>query len=34
MGMTCSTNGKKRNVYRILEGNAEGKRLLRTTRRR
>jgi hypothetical protein len=25
MGMVCSTNGEKRNAYRILEGNPEGK---------
>jgi hypothetical protein len=26
MGRACSTNGEKRNVYRILVGKAEGKR--------
>jgi hypothetical protein len=28
MGRTCSTNGEKRNEYRILVGNPEGKRPL------
>jgi hypothetical protein len=28
MGRACSTNGEKRNVYRILEGKPEGKRPL------
>jgi hypothetical protein len=28
MGRACSTNGEKRNGYRILVGNPEGKRLL------
>jgi hypothetical protein len=28
MGSACSTNGEKRNVYRILVGKAEGKRPL------
>jgi hypothetical protein len=28
MGRECSTNGEKRNVYRILVGKPEGKRLL------
>jgi hypothetical protein len=27
-GRTCSTNGEKINVYRILVGKPEGKRLL------
>jgi hypothetical protein len=26
MGKACSTNGKKRNAYRILVGKPEGKR--------
>jgi hypothetical protein len=30
----CSTNGEKRNVYRILVGNPEGKTLLGRPRRR
>jgi hypothetical protein len=30
---TCSTNGKKRNAYRILVGKPEGKRPLGTPRR-
>jgi hypothetical protein len=34
MGGTCSTNGEKRNAYRILEGKPEGKRPLGTPRRR
>jgi hypothetical protein len=34
MGVACSTNGENRNAYRILEGNAEWKRPLGTTRRR
>jgi hypothetical protein len=35
MGMACSTNGKKkRNAYRILVGNPEGKRPLGKPRRR
>jgi hypothetical protein len=29
MGGACSTNGEKRNAYRILVGNPEGKRPLR-----
>jgi hypothetical protein len=34
MSMACSTNGEKRNVYRILLGKAEGMRPLgRPTRR-
>jgi hypothetical protein len=28
MGRACSTNGEKRNAYRILVGNPEGKRPL------
>jgi hypothetical protein len=28
MGGACGTNGKKRNVYRLLVGNSEGKRPL------
>jgi hypothetical protein len=28
MGRVCSTKGKKRNAYRILVGNQNGKRLL------
>jgi hypothetical protein len=28
MGTACSTNGDKRNAYRILVGNPEGKRPL------
>jgi hypothetical protein len=28
MGATCSTNGEKRNEYRLLVGKPEGKRLL------
>jgi hypothetical protein len=34
MGRACSTNGKKRNAYRILVGKPEGKRPLRRPRRR
>jgi hypothetical protein len=34
MGMACSTNGEKRNAYRILVGNPEGKRPLGKPRRR
>jgi hypothetical protein len=34
MGRVCSTNGEKRNAYRILVGKLEGKRLLRRRRRR
>jgi hypothetical protein len=34
MGWACSTNGEKRNTYRILVGNPEGKRSLRRLRRR
>jgi hypothetical protein len=32
MGRACSTNGEKRNVYRILVGKPEGKRPLGTPR--
>jgi hypothetical protein len=34
MGRVCSTNGEKRNAYRILVGNLYGKTPLRTPRRR
>jgi hypothetical protein len=34
MGRSCSTNGEKRNAYRILVGNSEGKRPLGKARRR
>jgi hypothetical protein len=34
MSMAYSTNGEKRNTYRILVGKPEGKRLLRRPRRR
>jgi hypothetical protein len=34
MGRACSTNGEKRNAYRILMGNIEGKRPLGRSRRR
>jgi hypothetical protein len=34
MCRACSTNGEKRNSYRILEGNPEGKRPLGRPRRR
>jgi hypothetical protein len=34
MGRACSTNGDKRNVYRILVGKPEGKRPLGIPRRR
>jgi hypothetical protein len=34
MGETCSTNGEKRNAYRILVGKPEGKRQLGRPRRR
>jgi hypothetical protein len=34
MGRACSTNGEKRNAYRILVGKPEGKRPLeRSTRK-
>jgi hypothetical protein len=34
MGRACSTNGEKRNAYRILVGKPEGKRPVRRPRRR
>jgi hypothetical protein len=34
MGGVCSTNGEKRNAYRILVGKPEGERPLRRQRRR
>jgi hypothetical protein len=34
MGRVCSTNGEKRNSYRILAGKPEGKRPLGGPRRR
>jgi hypothetical protein len=34
MGMACSTNGEKRNAYRILVGKPEVKRPLGRPRRR
>jgi hypothetical protein len=34
MDRACSTNGEKRNAYRILVGKPEGKRLLGRPRRR
>jgi hypothetical protein len=34
MGRACSTNGEKRNAYRILVGKPEGKRPLGRLRRR
>jgi hypothetical protein len=34
MGRGCSTNGEKRNAYRILVGKPEGKRQLERPRRR
>jgi hypothetical protein len=34
MGRACSTNGKKRNAYRILMGKLEGKRSQGRPRRR
>jgi hypothetical protein len=34
MGRPCSTNGEKRNAYRLLMGKPEGKRLLGRPRSR
>jgi hypothetical protein len=34
MGWPCSTNGEKRNAYRLLMGKPEGKRPLERPRRR
>jgi hypothetical protein len=34
MGRACSTNGAKRNAYRVLVGKPEGKRPLERPRRR
>jgi hypothetical protein len=34
MGRACSTNGEKRNAYRILVGKPKGKRPLGRRRRR
>jgi hypothetical protein len=34
MGGTCSTNGEKRNAYRLLVGKPEGRRPLGCSRRR
>jgi hypothetical protein len=34
MGLPCSTNGKKRNAYRLLVGKSEGKKSLERPRRR
>jgi hypothetical protein len=34
MGRTCSTNGERRNAYRILVGKPQGKRQLGRARRR
>jgi hypothetical protein len=34
MGWSCSTNGEKRNAYRLLVGKPEGKRPLEKLRRR
>jgi hypothetical protein len=34
MGRTCSTNGEKRNTYRMLRGKSEGKRALGRPRHR
>jgi hypothetical protein len=33
MGVPCSTNGEKRNAYRLLVGKPEGKRPLERPRR-
>jgi hypothetical protein len=33
MGRICSTNGEKRNAYRLLKGKPEGKRLVGRPRR-
>jgi hypothetical protein len=33
MGRACSSNGEKRNAYRILVGKPEGKRPLGKTKR-
>jgi hypothetical protein len=34
MGGSCSTNGEKRNTYKLLVGNPKGKRQLGRSRRR
>jgi hypothetical protein len=34
MGEACSTNGEKRNAYRLLVGKPEGRRPLGKSRRR
>jgi hypothetical protein len=34
MGVTCSSDGKGRGMYRVLVGKPEGKRLLRRPERR
>jgi hypothetical protein len=34
MGGPCSTNGEKRNAYRLLVGKPDGKRPIRRPRRR
>jgi hypothetical protein len=34
MGRVCSTNGEKRNVYKVLVGKPEGKRPLERPKRR
>jgi hypothetical protein len=34
MGGECSTNGEKRNAYRLLVGKPQGRRLLEKPRRR
>jgi hypothetical protein len=34
MGRACSTNGEKRNAYRIFVGKPEGKRRLGSSRHR